>query len=138
MPVPRNPRAQDTEASATLKLGDFQDTATLSLSEARMIIDRVVETRTQQAQASGQRFQETETLAKTRDYLEAYAKFKQSDNVLAAERLILNYGANLAFFERSQIEEAKVLIPSLQNKISDQDLQSLLDELKLLRENEEM
>lgn len=95
-------------------------------------------------------------LSKTLDYLEVFARFKDEENIKAVERL-LNSHTELEMFERSQLgmfprivsivfadtgtgslccdnaEEAKSLIPSLQNKISDGDLQELLDELTKLR-----
>lgn len=90
-----------------------------------------------------------------------FARFKDEENIKAVERL-LNSHTELEMFERSQLgewcashlssmaglltvygdvgslccdnaEEAKSLIPSLQNKISDGDLQELLDELTKLR-----
>lgn len=100
-------------------------------------------------------------LTKTLDYLDVFARFKDEENIKAVERL-LNSHTELEMFERSQLgtclsiqavitvaranitlylgslccdnaEEAKSLIPSLQNKISDGDLQELLDELTKLR-----
>jgi DNA-directed RNA polymerase II subunit RPB4 len=96
-------------------------------------------------------------LTKTLDYLEVFARFKDEENIKAVERL-LNAHTDLESFERSQLgefycvcfwfvlvanrvgslccdnaEEAKSLIPSLQNKITDSDLQELLDELTKLR-----
>ncbi|KKA25536.1 tRNA (guanine(37)-N1)-methyltransferase [Rasamsonia emersonii CBS 393.64] len=76
----------------------------------------------------------------TLDYLEVFSRFKDEENIKAVERL-LNSHTELEMFERSQLgslccdnaEEAKSLIPSLQNKISDADLQELLDELTKLR-----
>ncbi|KKY14105.1 putative polymerase ii polypeptide d [Phaeomoniella chlamydospora] len=131
----------DLEASSVLKLGDFQQTPTLTLSEARLILNAVVEKRRELAPNG--RIQETETLTKTQDYLDMFARFKDKENVEAAERILTSYAGQLDFFERSQLgsllpdeaEEAKALIPSLQSKISDGDLQQLLDELQKLRLN---
>ena len=96
---------------------------------------------------------------KTQDYLDVFARFKQKENIEAVEQ-ILSAKTELEFFERSQLgidttsftivsltvltfpigslccetaEEAKTLIPSLANKISDQDLQELLDDITKLR-----
>lgn len=78
-------------------------------------------------------------LLKTTQYLENFARFKRKENVEAVERL-LSARKELAKFERAQLgslccdtaEEAKTLIPSLQDKITDEDLQSLLDEITKL------
>lgn len=105
-------------------------------------------------------------LTQTLNYLDAFSRFRQKENVEAVERL-LSAHKQLAKFERAQIglhptqsnglltgleviemltllaplgslccetaEEAKTLIPSLQDKISDDDLQILLDEISKLQ-----
>jgi len=100
-------------------------------------------------------------LVKTTDYLDHFARFKRKENVEAVERL-LSAHKELAKFERAQLglfflsqlpmkqeigsnkkfqtgslccdsaEEAKTLIPSLTDKITDDDLQELLDEITKL------
>jgi DNA-directed RNA polymerase II subunit RPB4 len=75
----------------------------------------------------------------TRDYLDTFARFKKKENVEAVERL-LSARKELTKFERAQLgslccdtaDEAKTLIPSLQDKISDEDLGDLLDEMEKL------
>ncbi|THC96930.1 hypothetical protein EYZ11_003591 [Aspergillus tanneri] len=112
----------ELEAASTLKLGADQNTHTLSLSEARLVINKVLENK----RRGGKKYEEPE--------------FKDEENIKAVERL-LNSHTELEMFERSQLgslccdnaEEAKSLIPSLQHKISDGDLQELLDELTKLR-----
>lgn len=98
-------------------------------------------------------------LTQTLNYLDAFARFRQKENVEAVERL-LSAHKQLAKFERAQIgmgaslgsagqvanvtdslgslccetaEEAKTLIPSLTDKITDEDLQELLDEISKLQ-----
>ncbi|KAL1859289.1 RNA polymerase B [Paecilomyces lecythidis] len=126
----------ELEAASQLKLGADQNTHTLSLSEARLVINKVLENK----RRGGKKYDEPENLTKTLDYLEVFSRFKDEENIKAVERL-LNAHTELEMFERSQLgslccdnaEEAKSLIPSLQNKISDHDLQELLDELTKLR-----
>ncbi|KAJ5336863.1 uncharacterized protein N7506_004885 [Penicillium brevicompactum] len=126
----------ELEAASTLKLGADQHTHTLSLSEARLVIHKVLENK----RRGGNKYEEPENLNKTLYYLDVFARFKDEENIKAVERL-LNSHTELEMFERSQLgslccdnaEEAKSLIPSLQNKISDGDLQELLDELTKLR-----
>ncbi|KAI9869071.1 MAG: RNA polymerase B [Trichoglossum hirsutum] len=126
----------DEEASTELKLGEFQNVPTLTLSEARLLINAVLDHR----KTSGREFPETEMLRSTQDYLDVFARFKQKENIEAVERL-LSTQTHLESFERSQLgtlccetaEEAKTLIPSLATKIPDQDLQELLDEITKLR-----
>ena len=105
------------------------------------------------------------TLIKTQDYLDVFARFKNTENITAVER-VLGAHQQLEPFEKSQLgmffshtisttsvgrgcaeryrggaaslccesaEEAKTLIPSLTNKISDVDLQEILDDITKLR-----
>ncbi|OAX78992.1 hypothetical protein ACJ72_06696 [Emergomyces africanus] len=126
----------ELEATSQLKLGEFQNVPTLSLSEARLVINKVLDLR----RKGDHKFEERETLVKTQDYLELFARFKEKENIEAVERL-LSAHTELELFERSQLgslccndaEEAKSLIPSIGNKISDTELQELLDELTKLR-----
>ncbi|EDN02380.1 polymerase II polypeptide D [Histoplasma capsulatum] len=126
----------ELEATSQLKLGEFQNVPTLSLSEARLVINKVLDLR----RKGDHKFEEREALVKTQDYLELFARFKEKENIEAVERL-LSAHTELEFFERSQLgslccndaEEAKSLIPSIGNKISDTELQELLDELTKLR-----
>jgi len=131
----REQPAGDEEATTELKLGEFQNVPTLTLSEARLLINAVMDHRKQQRKVD-----ETEMLIKTQDYLDVFARFKQKENIEAVERMLATH-VELESFERSQLgslccdtaEEAKTLIPSLTNKINDTDLQELLDEITKLR-----
>ncbi|KAI4283919.1 MAG: hypothetical protein L6R35_005023 [Caloplaca aegaea] len=126
----------DEEATADLKLGEFQTVPALTLSEARVLINAVIDNRRSLRKVDG-----TETLTKTQDYLEVFARFKQKENIEAVDRM-LSAKPEFELFERSQLgslccetaEEAKTLIPSLTNKITDQDLQELLDDITKLRQ----
>ncbi|KAL8958424.1 MAG: hypothetical protein Q9193_004514 [Seirophora villosa] len=126
----------DEEATADLKLGEFQTVPALTLSEARVLINAVIDNR-----RSLRKVEATENLTKTQDYLEVFARFKQKENIEAVDRM-LSAKPEFELFERSQLgslccetaEEAKTLIPSLTNKITDQDLQELLDDITKLRQ----
>ncbi|MCJ1279387.1 RNA polymerase B [Puttea exsequens] len=125
----------DEEATTELKLGEFQHVPTLTLSEARLLINAVMDHRKSQRAVT-----ETETLVKTQDYLDVFARFKQKENIEAVERMLTAH-EELELFERSQLgslccdsaEEAKTLIPSLGDKIGDAELQGLLDDITKLR-----
>ncbi|KAI4172845.1 MAG: hypothetical protein LQ348_006680 [Seirophora lacunosa] len=138
----------DEEATADLKLGEFQTVPALTLSEARVLINAVIDNR-----RSLRKVEATENLTKTQDYLEVFARFKQKENIEAVDRM-LSAKPEFELFERSQLgtkkplaiithdgslccetaEEAKTLIPSLTKKITDQDLQELLDDITKLRQ----
>lgn len=89
----------EEDAGASLRLGEFQHTPTLTLSEARLLINAVMDHRKQQRQIN-----ETETLIKTQDYLEVFARFKQKENIEAVERMLASR-TELELFERSQLGE---------------------------------
>lgn len=95
---PKRPPAGDEEAAATLRLGEFQDVPTLSLSEARTIVTAVVGRR----KANKAQVADSETLVKTQEYLELFARFKEEDSVHAVANL-LTARRELDSFEKSQL-----------------------------------
>lgn len=146
---PKRQPAGDEEATSQLKLGELQDAHTLNLSEARLIMTIVLSKR-----AKGQ-LKESDVMSKTTQYLEDFARFRSGEHTKAVARL-LDSRPELAPFEKSQLgkmraidhpemhhltfylgnlcpeeaEKAKALIPSLEDKISDDDLQDLLGEIQ--------
>lgn len=94
----REKPAGDEEASSTLVLGEFDGVPSLSLSEARLLINAVMEHR----RKTSRKVEETETLVKTQDYLDVFARFKQKENIEAVERLLASRG-EFEPFERSQL-----------------------------------
>ena len=101
---PKRVPAGDEEASVTLRLGEFQNVPSLNLSEARTIINAVVTRR----RNIKQKISESETLLKTQEYLELFARFKQQEHVTAVEQL-LGQRTELERFERSQLGESDVM-----------------------------
>lgn len=139
MPTSRPPPAAvgNEEATAYLNLGpEFTGVPTLSNSEARILITAI----TDQQRKVNPNFKESETLSKTQDYLQLFARFKHQSTITQCES-ILRGVESLQPFERSQLgtllpqdaEEAKTLIPSLANKIGDEQLQQLCEEMEELR-----
>ncbi|RSL50792.1 hypothetical protein CEP54_011732, partial [Fusarium duplospermum] len=130
------PPPGNEEASTVLNLGEFQEVDTLTLSEAALVLNALVAKR----RNDRKNVNETEMLNQTLTYLDHFARFTQKENVEAVERL-LSAHKNLAKFERAQLgslccenaDEAKTLIPSLADKIKDEDLQDLLDEISKLQ-----
>ncbi|KAI0110057.1 HRDC-like protein [Daldinia grandis] len=128
----RAPPAGNEEATTVLKLGEFQDVDTLTLSEASLVIHALVAKR----RNDRKNVNETEMLTKTIDYLDTFARFKKKENVEAVERLLSSH-KEFHKFERAQLgslccetaEEAKYLIPSITDKITDEELQELLNEI---------
>ncbi|OAA49329.1 RNA polymerase Rpb4 family protein [Metarhizium rileyi] len=133
---PKPPPPGNEEATATLNLGEFQNVDTLTLSEAALVLNALVAKR----RNDRKNVNETEMLNQTLNYLDHFARFTQKENVEAVERLLSTH-KDLAKFERAQLgslccenaDEAKTLIPSLTDKIKDDDLQDLLDEISKLQ-----
>jgi len=133
---PKPPPPGNEEATAHLNLGEFQNVDTLTLSEAALVLNALVAKR----RNDRKNVNETEMLNQTLSYLDNFARFTQKENVEAVERL-LSAHKDLEKFERAQLgslccenaDEAKTLIPSLQDKIKDEDLQELLDEISKLQ-----
>ncbi|KAG7661867.1 RPB4 [[Candida] subhashii] len=84
-----------------------------------------------------------EIIHKTLNYLSNFARFKNSSSTETVEKLLNDFSLSAAIeplhpFELAQLgtlecedaEEAKSLIPSLTNKVSDVQLQTLLTELR--------
>lgn len=83
-----------------------------------------------------------EILQKTLNYLATFARFKNSSSTETVEKLLTDFNASasesihpfelaqLGTLECEEAEEAKSLIPSLANKVSDAQLQNLLNELR--------
>ncbi|KAF1989726.1 hypothetical protein K402DRAFT_390697 [Aulographum hederae CBS 113979] len=129
----------DEEAGTELKLGEFQDSPSLSLSAARVLIDAVV-TRRGEEEGRTSIVQEP-ILVKMREYLDEFARFKEKSKVADLEANLEDNFPELHSFERSQLvslccqdaEEAKTLIPSLANKLDDDRLQALLQDINRAR-----
>jgi DNA-directed RNA polymerase II subunit RPB4 len=92
------PPPGEEEAGAVLRLGEFEGVDTLTLSEASLVINALMAKRRKDRKDRN----ETDVLNKTLDYLDAFARFKQKENVEAVERL-LSAHKELTKFERAHI-----------------------------------
>jgi DNA-directed RNA polymerase II subunit RPB4 len=101
------PPPGEEEAGAVLKLGEFEDVDTLTLSEASLVINALMAKRRKDRKDRN----ETDVLNKTLDYLDAFARFKQKENVEAVERLLSAHAKQLTKFERAQIGKFLSLVP---------------------------
>jgi len=126
---PKRPPTGDEEATAILRLGEFQGVPALNLSEARTIINAVVTRR----RNIKQKVSESETLMKTQEYLELFARFKQQEHVTAVEQL-LTTRTELERFERSQLGEYIRLLSLLaRHHCPSRSLATLLHHVTLTR-----
>ena len=125
----------ELEAGRDLKLGEFSSEPALSLSEARIVLEKVLETRAQQGFAR----EEADITTKMRDHLELFATFKDQAEAEGSGVLVSRGNLRgLEQFEQAQLksllptcaDEAKALIPSLEKKCEDQSVdEEQLDEV---------
>ncbi|KAK5948292.1 RNA polymerase B [Knufia fluminis] len=147
----------DLEAGRNLSIGEFTHDPTLNLSEARIILDKSLEARKKRLleqnpnateHERNNAIKDTDTLFKTREYLDLFAVFKQMQDAEDAERVINSYAGGMERFERSQLgslvpscaDEAKALIPSLERKVevgevNEEDLDGLCKELTRIKKH---
>ncbi|GAB7328298.1 hypothetical protein MBLNU13_g00302t1 [Cladosporium sp. NU13] len=120
----------DEEATTNLKLGEMSSSAALSTAAAHELLTRIEEARAQDPKLP---LTYNDLINKNNAYLATFARFKGSETVqqVTSEAETLT---QLAEFERAQLEEARTLIPSLEGKISDDDLQAVLDNISKLRD----
>ncbi|QDS68397.1 hypothetical protein FKW77_010764 [Venturia effusa] len=141
VPARKKPgQEEDEEAGATIRLGpDFQDAHALSVSEARLIVEKTEEVR----KKTGKKLRETENLLKMQTYMDTFARFRSLGTLNQIETLLANYeSVGMDSFEKAQLvslacveaEEAKTLIPSLSDKISDEDLTNLCEQISQQRQ----
>ncbi|KAF2498457.1 hypothetical protein BU16DRAFT_558518 [Lophium mytilinum] len=142
---PKEVQTADEELGTELRLGEFENVAALSVSEARTVISAVHNARRKKDPATnplgGDKIHnDSEAIIKFVEYMDMFSRFKQTDVIHALSNL-LSTRTEFVPVERAQLgsllcdsaDEAKTLIPSIATKISDNDLQELLDEMQKLR-----
>lgn len=123
------------ENSAELKFPkEFEAAETLLVSEVHMLLEH----RKQQNEQQDDMQELSEVFLKTLSYCQRMSRFKNRETIRAIRQLLtskqLANSETLHKFEVSQLgnlcpetsEEAKSLIPSLENKLDDEELQDLL------------
>jgi DNA-directed RNA polymerase II subunit RPB4 len=139
--------------------GEPEQLIALNLSEARLLVRAALKERKNKGRPADDDNEEddkedeianmelagpesNEVIHKTLNYLSAFARFQNSSSTETVEKLLNDFSALIAEplhpFEFAQLgnlefedaEEAKSLIPSLANKVSDVQLQTLLSELR--------
>ncbi|KAK4545739.1 hypothetical protein LTR36_002693 [Oleoguttula mirabilis] len=126
----------DEEATNILKLGDMTDTPALSVAECKVLLEQL-------ASKGGRGTSNSDVYTKTREYVDMFARFKDPKTVTQVDAIssgLLMKG--LTHFERAQLatlccdspDEARTLIPSLENKLTDEELQDVLNDISKLRD----
>ncbi|KAF2480479.1 HRDC-like protein [Neohortaea acidophila] len=142
----RPPPTGDEETTTVLRLGEFEGVPCLSLSEAHTIIQKLKTSRSQTDEQGNKPvpMPNTDVYNKTEAYLETFVRFKteqSASQVEAVSQKLVQEGL-ITSFERAQlatlccdtVEEARTLIPSLEGKVSDDELQQTLDDISKMRD----
>ncbi|KAG2222629.1 hypothetical protein INT45_008293 [Circinella minor] len=128
--------ALEHEDAATLALGEeFVNSQCLYISEVRILLEAQ-----QDSKETGNENRPTTSITtKTLDYVRTFSRFTNRDSVREIRQLLGK--DDLAQFEVAQLanlccedaEEAKALIPSLGQKIDDEKVQELLNEMLTIK-----
>ncbi|KAF2278153.1 uncharacterized protein EI97DRAFT_246757 [Westerdykella ornata] len=143
---PKPPPQTEEELGAEPKLGDFEDVHALSVSEARAVVTAVHAARLKKPQnenplGPGRPHNDSVTINQFVEYLDTFARYKQNENLHAMSGLLDSH-SELSSVEKALLgslacdsaDEAKTLIPSLTNKMSDDALEALLVEMAKLQD----
>ncbi|GAB1600408.1 DNA-directed RNA polymerase II subunit RPB4-like [Argonauta hians] len=114
---------------------EFESAETLLISEVLMLLEH----RKQQNESAEEEQELSEVFIKTLQYTERFSKFKNRETISAVRSLLLQ--KNLHKFELAALanlcpdnaEEAKSLIPSLEGRFEDEELQQTLDDIQTKR-----
>ncbi|KAK9718645.1 RNA polymerase Rpb4 [Popillia japonica] len=114
---------------------EFENAETLLISEVHMLLEH----RKAQNESAEDEQEFSDVFMKTLTYTDRFRKFKNKE-VISAVRNLLSQ-KKLHKFELAAIanlcpetaEEAKSLIPSLEGRFEDEDLQALLDDIQTKR-----
>ncbi|KAI9023530.1 HRDC-like protein [Phycomyces nitens] len=126
----------EQEDATTLKLGEeFANAQCLYISEVRILLEAHVDSKENGSVTR----QTTNVMQKTLEYVRAFSRFSNRDSVREVRQLLGK--DDLAPFEMSQLanlccedaEEAKALIPSLANKVEDDQLQEMLNQMLTIK-----
>uniref|UniRef100_A0AAV2J161 DNA-directed RNA polymerase II subunit RPB4 n=1 Tax=Knipowitschia caucasica TaxID=637954 RepID=A0AAV2J161_KNICA len=114
---------------------EFESAETLLNSEVHMLLEH----RKQQNESAEDEQELSEVFMKTLNYTARFSRFKNRETITAVRSLLLQ--KKLHKFELSSLanlcpeaaEEAKALIPSLEGRFEDEELQQILDDIQTKR-----
>ncbi|XP_067950910.1 DNA-directed RNA polymerase II subunit RPB4-like [Watersipora subatra] len=124
----------EEEASELKFPKEFENAETLLVSEVNMLLEH----RQKQNEEAEEEQELSKVFMKTLNYAQRFSKYKNRETISAIRVLLqkrfhkfeLAAIANLA---PETAEEAKTLIPSLEERFLDEDLQPILDDIKSKR-----
>ncbi|NWV86036.1 RPB4 polymerase, partial [Dasyornis broadbenti] len=136
-----DPRAADVEEDASQLVfpKEFETAETLLNSEVHMLLEH----RKQQNESAEDEQELSEVFMKTLNYTARFSRFKNRETIASVRRRVGNLllQKKLHKFELACLanlcpetaEEAKALIPSLEGRFEDEELQQILDDIQTKR-----
>ncbi|XP_037534322.1 DNA-directed RNA polymerase II subunit RPB4 [Nematolebias whitei] len=125
----------EEDASQLLFPKEFESAETLLNSEVHMLLEH----RKQQNESAEDEQELSEVFMKTLNYTARFSRFKNRETITAVRSLLLQKKlhkfelASLANLCPEAAEEAKALIPSLEGRFEDEELQQILDDIQTKR-----
>ncbi|GFR90040.1 DNA-directed RNA polymerase II subunit RPB4 [Elysia marginata] len=126
---------QEEDASELQFPKEFENAETLLISEVQMLLDH----RKQQNESAEEEQEQSEVFMKTLNYCERFSKFKNRETIAAVRSSLMQKKlhkfelATLANLCPETADEAKSLIPSLEGRFEEEELQQILDDIKTKR-----
>ncbi|XP_055501976.1 DNA-directed RNA polymerase II subunit RPB4 isoform X1 [Leucoraja erinacea] len=117
------------------KIEEFESSETLLNSEVHMLLEH----RKQQNESAEDEQELSEVFMKTLNYTARFSRFKNRETIASVRSLLLQKKlhkfelASLANLCPETAEEAKALIPSLEGRFEDEELQQILDDIQTKR-----
>lgn len=114
---------------------EFENAETLLVSEVQMLLEH----RKTQNESAEEEQELSEVFMKTLQYTQRFSKFKNRETIAAVRSLLMQKKlhkfeiAALANLCPDNAEEAKSLIPSLEGRFEDEELQQILDDIHTKR-----
>lgn len=132
-----DPRAGDVEEDASQLIfpKEFETAETLLNSEVHMLLEH----RKQQNESAEDEQELSEVFMKTLNYTARFSRFKNRETIASVRSLLLQKKlhkfelACLANLCPETAEESKALIPSLEGRFEDEELQQILDDIQTKR-----
>ena len=127
--------AEEENASMLMFPKEFEASETLLISEVRLLL----EDKKQRSEEADEDTEFNEVFNKTLSYCQTFSKYSTKENMQAVRQLLtMQPSQPLHKFELAQLgnlvpdsaEDARALIPSIQHKLTDEELEQLLDDLK--------
>lgn len=129
-----NEQAEE-DASELVFPKEFENAETLLISEVQMLLEH----RKHQNESAEDEQELSTVFIKTLNYTQRFSKYKNRETISAVRSLLVQKKlhkfelATLANLCPETSEEAKALIPSLEGRFEDEDLQQILDDIKTQR-----